>query len=80
MSAPAGKVIDLMGALKKSLAQHSDGLPDLLTVDEVAARLKVHPKTVTRLPIPYTNVGTRKKQIRRYHPDDVEAWRLGNTK
>ena len=52
-----------------------DSRADLLTPQEVAARLKVHPKTVLRLPIPYTNVGTgTKRPRRRYRLEDVEAW------
>lgn len=48
---------------------------DLLTTDEVAARLKVHPKTVARLGIPHINIGSgKKKPRRRYRPADVDAW------
>lgn len=75
----APKVIDLMQALKTSLAGQPvagvEDSPDLLTVQDVAARLKVHPKTVIRLGIPYITVGTGKKRPRRrYRPEVIEAW------
>lgn len=43
----------------------------MLTRAEVAALLKVHPKTVTRLPIPSVSLG---KRLRRWRLDDVERW------
>jgi hypothetical protein len=46
--------------------------PDaILTAEEVGAWLKVHPKTVRRLPIPYVAIG---KRGRRYVAADVLAW------
>lgn len=44
---------------------------ELLTRDEVAALLKVHPKTVTRLPIPSVPLGRR---LRRWRRQDVLRW------
>jgi excisionase family DNA binding protein len=43
----------------------------LLTRDEVAALLKVHPKTVTRLPIPSVMLG---KRLRRWRRVDVDKF------
>lgn len=68
----------VMGARRVSAAVtpiDERGRADLLTPQEVAARLKVHPKTVIRLGIPCIMVGTGKKRPRRrYRAEVVEAW------
>ena len=43
----------------------------LLTRAEMAALLKVHPRTVGRLPIPSVLLG---KRLRRWRRVDVEQW------
>jgi hypothetical protein len=43
----------------------------VLTAAEVAAWLRVHPKTVRQLPIPYLPIG---KRARRYEARDVLAF------
>lgn len=45
--------------------------PALLTKGEVAAWLRIHPKQVDRLGVPYLALG---KKTRRYVREDVEAW------
>lgn len=42
----------------------------LLTVEEVAEMLSVHPDTVKNQAIPFTRVGRQ----RRYHPRAIEKW------
>lgn len=50
-------------------------LERLLTAQEVAARLRVSPKTVRRMAIPSVRVGTGRARPRvRYRSEDVEAW------
>ena len=43
---------------------------DLLTPDEVAARLRISKETLRGLPIPYVKIGAR----RRYEPADLERY------
>lgn len=49
-------------------------LEHLLSVEEVAQVLGVHPKTVRRLPIPALALGTGRRKFWRYRKADVERW------
>ena len=44
---------------------------DILTVEQVAAWLQVHPRQVQRLGVPCRDLGHKTV---RYHRKDVEAW------
>jgi hypothetical protein len=46
----------------------------MLTSAEAAARLKVCKRKLWKLPIPFVDVGTARRQDRRYREEDVEAW------
>ncbi len=50
-------------------------LERLLTPQEVAAKLRMSPRTIARLGIPCVRVGTgRQRPRRRYRSEDVERW------
>lgn len=75
MSEP--KVLDLMQVLKESLARDTGATSadQLLTPQEVAAKLRMSPRTIARLGIPCVHVGTgRQRPRRRYRSEDVEAY------
>ena len=46
----------------------------LLTEHDVARLLRISDRHVSRLAIPFINVGTRSKKCKRFRPQDVAAW------
>lgn len=56
------------------MSESLDRLPDLLTREDVAGILKVHPKTVSRLAIPSIALGKGRRARRRWRMADVERW------
>ena len=46
----------------------------LLTENDVAKLLRISVRQAQRLPIPFVNLGTKTKQLRRFRPADVENW------
>ena len=56
-----------------SLAPATPGEP-LLTEGDVARLLRISPRHVQRLLIPFVNLGTGKRKCRRFRPVDVHNW------
>ncbi len=46
----------------------------LLTESDVARLLRISLRQAQRLPIPFVNLGTRTKKVRRFRPVDLHNW------
>ncbi len=57
--------------VKVARLESQDSRQDILTLQEVAAWLKIEPRQVQRLGIPYLNLGDR---TRRYRAQEVREW------